>query len=69
MASLRSAVPGSRNMRFVTEMLFLGIGKVTMLSCGSFAVTGFSLVQRAGGVKAVTASPIMNSKRHTIKIR
>jgi hypothetical protein len=32
-----SAGQGSRNMRFVNEMSFLGIGMMTLLSCGSFA--------------------------------
>jgi hypothetical protein len=59
----RSAVPGSRNMRFVTEMSFLGLGMVTVLSCGSFARHRFLVRATRWRCEAVTASPIINAKQ------
>jgi hypothetical protein len=58
----RSAVQGSHNMRFVTEMSFLGVGMVAVLSCGSFARLRFLARATRWRCKAVTALPIMNAK-------
>lgn len=53
-------------MRFVTEMSFLGVGMVavlsSVLSCGSFARHRFLARATRWRCRAVTASPIMNAK-------